>query len=135
MLSASDLEMTEDPETGCTLRISLVGSQAICLSVDIRTGKFVLKDAGVVAASDRDGRFRLQAAHLQKFPYDLLFLILQLKGQVGHAVERIFGELSVLMRYLSDRDLQGHPSGAVARPTRYDEDSDVSQRLVHVPCS
>ncbi|KAG8988548.1 mediator complex subunit [Tulasnella sp. JGI-2019a] len=79
---AAEVEMTEDPETGCALRVSLVGSQAVTIAIDMRTGRIVLKDAGVLAASNRDGRFRSQAAHVNRWPYDLVLVILQLKYQM-----------------------------------------------------
>lgn len=75
--------MTEDAETGCALRVSLVGSQAVTIAIDMRTGRIVLKDAGVLAASNRDGRFRSQAAQVNRWPYDLVLVILQLKYQVS----------------------------------------------------
>ncbi|KAG8864594.1 mediator complex subunit [Tulasnella sp. 330] len=79
---AAEVEITEEAETGCSLRVSLVGSQAVTITIDMRTGRIVLKDAGVLAASNRDGRFRSHALYVNRWPYELVSVILQLKYQM-----------------------------------------------------
>lgn len=79
----SQVNLEGDELSGSSLRIRLCGSQEVLLSVDDRSGKLVLKDVGVLAASNRSGRFLAYGVWLNRHPNALLAVVKSLKLEVG----------------------------------------------------
>ncbi|KIO18827.1 hypothetical protein M407DRAFT_11687 [Tulasnella calospora MUT 4182] len=90
----SQVSLEGDELSGSSLRIRLCGSQEVLLSVDDRSGRLLLKDVGVLAASNRSGRFVAYGVWLNRHPNGLLPVIRSLK------VEMIIAEIEHQARYL-----------------------------------
>ncbi|KAG8959331.1 mediator complex subunit [Tulasnella sp. 408] len=90
----SQVSLEGDESSGSSLRVRLCGSQEVLLSVDDRSGRLILKDVGVLAASNRSGRFVAYGVWLNRHPNALLPVIKSLK------VEMIIAEIEHQARYL-----------------------------------
>lgn len=78
----SEVDLRYDENTGYALRIHLCGSQAMIVSIDERTGRILIKDVGVFAASNRSGRFLASAVYVNRFPNTILRVLKLMKLEV-----------------------------------------------------
>lgn len=79
----ADVELVDDVEMDCpVLRIRLCEANIMMLFIDPRTGRVVMKDVGVYAASNRSGRFLGFSNWVNRQPSQLAVVVRQVRFEV-----------------------------------------------------